>query len=297
MTKTIFRLCILILVLENLAFAGIIRHDVSESKYLELAAQKQFDCVGKIFKDTTFSGSCVLIGNKYVLTAAHIFVDVVTKPDTMKYNGAVVVVYQPVSESICDAKSITVRFNDFIVHAKRFVLHPFYRDSSTKGNCDIAIIELEHDVNQIILPSLNIIGNELHAKVIGAGYGASGIANKPETVESLQKKIAGENTIDSIGGYTYQNQSAVLYCDFDHPTANDCNKIGASQPLPLEYICSGGDSGGGLFRILDNKPELIGICSGSGTELDQFMKTGYYGQIMSWTRISIFKDWIENNTK
>ncbi len=40
-------------------FSGIIRHDVDEKAYLELAAEKQFDCVGRVFKDTTASGSWI----------------------------------------------------------------------------------------------------------------------------------------------------------------------------------------------------------------------------------------------
>jgi hypothetical protein len=40
--------------------SGIIRDDVSETKYLELANQKQFDCVGQIFHDSLAAGSTVL---------------------------------------------------------------------------------------------------------------------------------------------------------------------------------------------------------------------------------------------
>ncbi|MBK8644872.1 MAG: hypothetical protein IPN15_22450 [Saprospiraceae bacterium] len=92
--------------------------------------------------------------------------------------------------------------------------------------------------------------------------------------------MPGENVIDSIGGQIYLDRESLLICDFDHPTRNDCNKIGSPVPRPLEYICSGGDSGGGLFRNKNNAWELIGICSGSGVDINQLMKSGYYGHTM-----------------
>ena len=66
-------------------FSGIIRHDVDEKIYLKLAAQKQFDCVGRIYKDTLASGSCVLISDRFVLSAAHVFIDSDTRPDTLNF--------------------------------------------------------------------------------------------------------------------------------------------------------------------------------------------------------------------
>ena len=62
--------------------------------------------------------------------------------------------------------------------------------------------------------------------------------------------------------------------------------------MPLEYMCGGGDSGGGLFRQTQGKWELIGICSGADIDVEQLMKTGYYGQQMHWTHVSLFADWI-----
>lgn len=40
------------------------------------------------------------------------------------------------------------------------------------------------------------------------------------------------------------------------------------------------------------------MTAGGGIELEQFMKSFYYGQIASWTRISALHEWIlENTTK
>ncbi|MCK9290784.1 MAG: hypothetical protein WCR58_09245 [Bacteroidales bacterium] len=81
-------------------FSGIIRHDVDEKAYLELAAEKQFDCVGRVFKDTTASGSCVLISDRFVLSAAHVFIDRDTRPDTLNFNGQTIVAYVPLNHWI-----------------------------------------------------------------------------------------------------------------------------------------------------------------------------------------------------
>ncbi len=278
-------------------FAGIIRHDVDEKQYLEFAAEKQFDCVGQIFKDTSAAGSCVLINDRFVLSAAHVFIDSDTRLDTMDFDGNVIVVYVPYNKRVTDVDKLYMVFKGQKVRAKKLTLHPYYLDSLTKGTCDIAIIELEQPITTIQPANLNIIFDELNSNVVGVGFGASGIADKPESVNFFNKKIAGENVIDSISGQKYLGYEIVFFCDFDHPTRDDCNKLGNSEPRPLEYISTGGDSGGGLFRKKDKAWELIGICTGGGTIFDQFMKTGYYGQIMEWTRVSAFNKWIEEQTR
>lgn len=54
-------------------FSGIIRHDVDEKEYLDLAKSKQFDAAGQVIIDNSHLGTCVLIHKKYVLSAAHVF--------------------------------------------------------------------------------------------------------------------------------------------------------------------------------------------------------------------------------
>lgn len=280
-------------------FSGIIRHDVDEKEYLKLAEETQFDCVGRIFKDTSASGSCVLISNRFVLSAAHVFIDTDTRPDTMEINGQTITVFTPYNERVTDVNKLTLVFNGQKVKVKKLTLHPNYLDSLTKGSCDIALIELEQPLKGISPAKLNDAFDELKSNVVGVGYGASGPADRPDLVDLLHKKIAGENVIDSIGGSELSGNGTILLCDFDHPTRDDCNKMGSSVPRPLEYISTGGDSGGGLFRKNGNDWELIGICGGAGGGIDlaQFMKTYYYGQIMEWTRVAAFTEWIDEQTK
>lgn len=290
-----------IMVLSALAFmiffSGIFRHDIDKKNYLKLAAEKQFDCVGRIFIDTSTSGSCVLISNRFVLSAAHVFINSDTRLDTMLYNGQIVSVNTPYNERVTDINKLTLVFNGQKVKVKKLTLHPNYLDSLTKGSCDIALIELEQPLKGISPAKPNDAFDELKSNVVGVGYGASGPANRPDLVGLLNKKIAGENVIDSIAGPGLSGNETILFCDFDHPTRNDCNKMGSSVPRPLEYITSGGDSGGGLFKKEGENWKLIGICSGSGIELEQFKKAFYYGQVMEWTRVSAFTEWIAANMK
>lgn len=278
-------------------FSGIIRHDVDEKAYLKLAEQKQFDCVGRIYKDTTASGSCVLISDRFVLSAAHVFIDSDTRPDTMEFNGQTIVAYVTYNHRVTDVTEVYLVFKGQKVKVKSLMLHPNYLDSLTKGSCDLALLELEQPLKIIQPAKLNKSLDELNSDVVGVGFGASGPADRPDLVDTHNKKIAGENVVDSIGGQLYLGYQTLLFCDFDHPTKKDCNKLGSSTPRPLEYICSGGDSGGGLFRKNNKDWELIGICSGSGVDIEQLMKTGYYGQTMEWTRTSVFTKWIDKTMR
>lgn len=278
-------------------FSGITRHDVDEKKYLELAARKQFDCVGRIYNDTTAIGSCVLISDRFVLSAAHIFIDSDTRLDTHYFNGYTVISFVEYNHRVTDVANLKLIFKGQKVKVKNLWLHPHYLDSLPKGYCDIALLELEQPIKNIKPAILNTLMDELNSNVVGVGFGASGPADRPNLVGIYNKKIAGENVVDSLGGQEYLGFKTLLICDFDHPTEKDCNKIGSSLPRPLEYITSGGDSGGGLFRKKNKKWELIGICSGVKNDIEQLMKTGYYCQIMEWTRVSVFKKWIDEHKK
>lgn len=278
-------------------FAGIIRDDVNEKEYLNLASEKQFDCIGRVYKDTSASGSCVLIGDRFVLSAAHVFIDSDSRPDTIDFNGQKAVAYVTYNHRVTDVSKLYLEFNGKKFKVKNIKLHPYYQDSLTKGSCDIALLELEKPIIDITPTKINMAFDELNSNVVGVGYGASGPANRPDLVDFYNKKIAGENVVDSIGGLELLSKSTLLFCDFDHPTRKDCNKLGSATPRPLEYICSGGDSGGGLFRKNNNTWELIGVCSGGGVDINQLMKSGYYGQTMEWTRVSVFANWIIQQTR
>ncbi len=242
-------------------------------------------------------GSCVLIGKKYVLSAAHVFKVSETRPDTFYEGKSMIIVNQPVKQRIGNTPDYTFIFRGKTYKAKTISIYPTYMDSATYSMGDIALVELESQVDDVVPAVIGKIFDELNANVTGVGYGVSGPGDKMETLDTALVKIAGENVVDSIGGYEIRNTSSVLHCDFDHPTNAQCNKMGSAQPRNLEYTCGGGDSGGGLFIEKANGYRLIGICSGGGINVTQFQKTAYYGQTMSWTRVAVFYDWVKGKMK
>jgi hypothetical protein len=278
-----------------LFFAGIIRHDIPTERYLELAKQKKFDCVGKLFKDTVFEGSCVLIGDRYVLTAAHcLVINTENRDTTIEFNGQIIKTYIEGKRAPVDAEGIYISILGEKIEAKRLIIHPNYLK---KKGCDIALIELEKPFKGVVLPKINLSYDELRSEVTGVGYGVFCVSDKPEDVIKGYK-IAGQNVIDSISGAEYLGHKTLLLFDFDHPNDTTLNRMGSVIPQPLEYKVNGGDSGGGLFRENKGAYELIGICAGGGLDLEYFMKSRtYYGQISEFTRVSVFYNWIEENMK
>jgi len=297
MHKTFFTSLFLACLAFVLLTSGIIRDDVAENKYTKLAKAKQFEAVGQIYLDTAAQGSCVLINERFVLSAAHVFIHSDFKTDTIEMGGQTIIYNMPVNQSVVDFKRLSVVIGGKTFKVKNLILHPLYLDTATMGLCDLALLELEVACKNISPAPINKQYDELNAMVVGVGFGVSGMASKPETVAVFNKKIAGQNVIDSIDGFEYLGESTLLMCDFDHPNLPNCNKMGSAVPMPLEYISGGGDSGGGLFRQKNKKWELVGICHGVSTDIQQLLSTGYYGQTMSWTRVSAFQNWITDNSK
>jgi hypothetical protein len=102
---------LLLLLIAFIFTSGIYRDDVSKDKYLKLASQKQFDCVGRIFKDTDAAGSCVLIGRKYVLSAAHVFIESDYRTDTIKMGDKTFTSNTPYNSRTGDIRNYIFKFN------------------------------------------------------------------------------------------------------------------------------------------------------------------------------------------
>ena len=98
--------------------SGIIRHDVPEKKYLKLGKQKQFDCVGQIG-----GGSGVLVDARHVLSAAHCFIDLDTRPDTLDtlLNGkkARLILNVPIGYKVADFSKMYATFSGRKFKVKR----------------------------------------------------------------------------------------------------------------------------------------------------------------------------------
>jgi len=294
--------------------SGVYRHDTPIEKYLELANNEEFDCVGRIFQSNADEwrptgidrkesdlawrpmGSCVLIDSLHILTAAHCVMGELKKDTTVIYNGYKVLTYVVTGKYVKQVDDFWFLVMNQYVKAKRITCYPDYQNSKDYSN-DIAIIELEHPINKARSIFINVKPDEIGDTITGIGYGASGPGNSTSIVQGYNIKLAGQNIIDSTGGIKRNNLATKLFADFDCPDGYaNINKMGSKNALPLEYGTQGGDSGGPIFRRKNNRLELIGVLTGNdGAIPKNLAQNGYYGQMDSWTRLSAYSDWINAN--
>lgn len=252
---------------------GVIGTNVAKEKFASLAQQEQFKAVGCIKQDNKIIASCVLISPQCCLTAAHVF------DDNLRL------------------QNLTIEINGRSYKGSKKIIHKKYK----KDNIDLALIFLNIPIVDIVPATLYSGSGELHCVSTFVGYGAFGTALKPDMEVDNVEKIAGTNMIDQIGGNipnfsTYP--SHFLLEDLDNPSDTSCcNSLGESQPTSLEYIPTGGDSGGGLFFEENGRWYLIGIFSEFEFTLGSLNKTGLYGTVAAFVRITLFADWIDSNTK
>ena len=281
--------------------SGVYRHDVPIEKYLALANQPEYDCVGRMYRldSTKWTGiaSCVLIDSLHILTAAHTVAGVHTKDTTIASNGTLVNTYVVLGKYARMPDEFWFLVNNQSVRAKKITFYPGYLEAEDPRLLDMALIELKQPVQNAKTIALNSTGDELGDTVVGVGFGASAPCKTTSYARQYNIKLAGQNIVDSTGGPPVDGCSSILYFDLDSP--NDefkCNRMGSPYALPLEYGVHSGDSGGGLFRTKDGRFELVGILSHRESAVPgEFSKQGYYGAINSWTRVSAFYKWIMAN--
>jgi len=277
--------------------SGIYRHDRPIERHLALANQERFNCVGQVLNLTDnkwkSGGSFVLIDSVTILSAAHCFIGEIKKDTIVNYQGQKYKTYVVKGRHKREPSEFRFMLMNTILMATSIIFHPNYLKN---GTCDIALIKLEKPLFGIDMVSINNLPNEIKDTVIGVGFGASGPANKIELVSTYQIKMAGKNIIDSIGGSILNGQSSMLFADFDSPdNLENCNKIGDSKPLDLEYSIGAGDSGGPLFSNKNGQLILTGIAVYAPKTVSNLLKNGYYCELNGWTRLSAFYSWIESN--
>ena len=250
--------------------AGVIRHDVSDSFYLNEAGN--YPRVG--FFDPEFGfGLCssVLIDLQWALIAGHCIDPV-----------------PPTANFIPGPDPIQGYLNGLAVSVDQFIPHPNF--VTTEQGFDIGILHLAAPVDPAFPPAVRYNGTlaippavrhngtlaipEMPALVATfVGYGTTGTGLTGAVTLDLTKR-AGTNEADALAGNVLPigpapgdgkfdseaiaNQFFVV--DFDDPGDLDgYNAVGGTTPLPLEYLVAGGDSGGGVFADLGSGPRLIGL--------------------------------------
>jgi len=223
-------------------FAGTIDPNTDDNKYI--IHGRNFDCVLQIqgydSEHRINMGSCVLINEEWILTAAH-------------------VVY-----SLNDCKVISSKDQisvEKIFIPKEFKIHRF-------GIGDIALGKLSKKINIDKYPELYLEKNELNKICDIVGFGITGTFLTGHKI-SDGKKRAGKNRIEDI-------RDELLVCS---PSKD-------KDILPLEFLISHGDSGGGLF--IDSRLAGINSC----VMADDKNPNSSYNDEGCHTRVSQYIGWI-----
>ena len=249
-----------LLLASHSAPAIVIRHDVPDSKYQ--VGPGEFPA----FVELPDEGQGVLISAQWVVTAAH------------------AVVWRPVHE---------VTINGISRPVAKVIVHSGYKEAPKdleSGDAarlmafkasvdDIALIKLEHPVNDVT-PAQIYRGSDEKGRVVEIiGRGATGNGLVGQYLHSSHRgelRRAYERVISADGRW--------LGLRFDAPP----------KALPLEGMPSDGDSGGPVLIKVDGTRQLAGLVSRKYAtgELSSF-RYCRYGQITYQVRISHYAAWID----
>jgi hypothetical protein len=252
------------------AAASVIRHDVADAAYQSLGSDPDYDSVGRItYGSNSGSGSGVLVGQNWYLTAAHN-------------------VYASYLANTPGDVQFTVGSNTYL--ADEIFVHPGYvSGSSTNGN-DLALVRISANVSNVTPADIYTGGGEIGQVGTFVGFGRTGTGLTGSTVSTSVKR-GGTNVLDvTANTFAPTWSSNLTLSDFDNPNSAAYSTWGSTTPTALEMQVAVGDSGGGVFVDFGSGPVLSGISTFVLLNGDS-IENGY-GDGMAATRLSGHAEWI-----
>lgn len=245
---------LLIILPTHLSFAGTRDPNTPDSKYVEFG--KQFPSVVRFRARTEITDK-----------------ETGEKRPTHQYGSAVIIKPHWVltaAHVVTDATDHEVLRDDGTVYPLPTVITPKEFSADNIGFGDLALCYSPKDFALEFYTPLYTDADEMDKAITFAGYGLTGTFHTG-CVLSDGKKRAGHNKVEG-------HERAVLVCKPTRGTGR----------LPLEYMISPGDSGGGMF--IGNK--LAGINSFLMAE--DRNPDGTYGDESAFTRVSLYANWINS---
>ena len=255
MTRSALISCFVCLFGVCVAQAVMIRHNVSDKKYVDHAAKPEFQagCITILDNRGDYTG--VLIADQFVLTAGHPVVWFLKESEN---DGAV---------------SLKVRHGDNECEVDYIYLHPQYDRDKHHGGTDLAVFRLKSPGLPKVTPAKLWIGDVTCGdRFVGVGQGKSGTGRDNDEPKKPGTFRGYENKIDYISD---DNDFRSFRADFDNGI-EDSNTLArvvyakkhlqikgksSKSPLPLEGSLAAGDSGGGIWVLRDKRYYLVGIAS------------------------------------